>query len=269
MSNGTVRLGIGVQLGQAVVAAWFLLPLVPLVLWSVAARWQFPERLPGKWGFQGWSQALHDGAFGSFGASYVVALSVGLLATCVGSAAAVGLARRGIHRSRGTAIVLFAPLALPPFVLVMGANSVLLRLGLPSPVGVVILLTVLAIPYTTFVMYSALTSYDTTVDDEARVLGASMRTIVMRIRLPILAPALSAAFFLAFLVGWSDYIVTVIVGGGQFITVPLRIASSAAGVGNQAVTAALSVAAILPPLLLLVGTSLIARRRRFNTVGRS
>jgi putative spermidine/putrescine transport system permease protein len=67
-----------------------------------------------------------------------------------------------------------------------------------------------------------------------------------------MAPALARAAFLAFLVGWSDYIVTLIVGGGQLVTVPIITASLAAGVGNDSVVAVLSLAALIPPVALLI-----------------
>ena len=73
-----------------------------------------------------------------------------------------------------------------------------------------------------------------------------------RVHAPLIAPALARAAFLGFLVGWSDYLVTLLIGGGQLVTVPILVASSAAGTGNTSVTAVLSVASIVPPLVLLV-----------------
>ena len=81
-------------------------------------------------------------------------------------------------------------------------------------------------------------------------------------RIPLLAGPLTAAAFLAFLVGWSDYVVTLIVGGGLVVTVPLKVAAAASGTGNDAVVAALSVASVAPPLLLLVVIGAVSRSGR-------
>ncbi len=35
--------------------AWFIFrPLSNLLIWSVAERWFFPNRLPSQWGFRWW-----------------------------------------------------------------------------------------------------------------------------------------------------------------------------------------------------------------------
>ncbi|MBC7723704.1 MAG: hypothetical protein H7146_03005, partial [Burkholderiaceae bacterium] len=85
-----------------------------------------------------------------------------------------------------------------------------------------------------------------------------------RVHIPLVAPALARAAFLAFLVGWSDYIVTVIIGGGSIVSLPLIIASGAAGIGNDATVAVLSLGAIVPPLALLVLAGLAGRRRKHS-----
>ncbi|OMQ16474.1 hypothetical protein A7K94_0202345 [Modestobacter sp. VKM Ac-2676] len=86
--------------------------------------------------------------------------------------------------------------------------------------------------------------------------------MLRRVQVPLLAPALAATAFLAFLVGWSDYVVTLLVGGGRLVTVPLLVASAASAVGNEAQVAALSLLAVLPPVGLLVTVTLIGRRAR-------
>ncbi len=110
-------------------------------------------------------------------------------------------------------MLLLAPIALPPFAAVLGVNVVLLRAHVPSLVGVAMVLTVMALPYTAFVMRTAYGAYDRSYEEEARLLGAGRLQVLRRVQLPLIAPALARAAFLAFLVAWSDYIVTLIVGG--------------------------------------------------------
>ena len=71
-------------------------------------------------------------------------------------------------------------------------------------------------------MIRAKASTPVTIEDEARTLGADPRSVLLHVRIPLLARPLSAAALLAFLVGWSDYIVTLLVGGGQVVSVPLK-----------------------------------------------
>ena len=122
-------------------------------------------------------------------------------------------------------------------------------------------LTVAALPYTTVLMRAAHAAHDLGFEEEARTLGATARQAVLRVQLPLLAPALAGAAFLAFLVGWSDYVVTLLVGGGQLVTLPLLVASAAAATGNEAQVAVLSLSSVLPPLVLLVAVGIVGRRR--------
>ncbi len=241
-------------------AVWFVLPLVPLALWAFADRWSFPAVLPQAWGWDGVQAALAQGAVPAFGRSLLLGMLVSAAATPLGVLAARALACHRVPFASAVNVLLFAPLALPAFVAALGLNVLLLQLQVPPFAGVVLLLTAYALPYTSYTMRVAYGAHDPAIEEEARLLGASPWQVLWRVQLPLLAPALARAAFLAFLVGWSDYVITVLVGGGTIITFPLLVAAAAAGTGNDATVGLLSSAAVLPPLVLLLGLGLIGRR---------
>lgn len=248
--------------GTWVLAAWFLLPFVPLVLWAFADRWSFPATFPTVFGTEGLQSALAQNSVAAFGKSFLLGLLVAAIATPIGAMAARALTIGTVRWPRAVSVVLLAPIALPAFAAVMGLNVILLRAYIPPLIGLVLVLVVVALPYTTFAMRVAYAAHDIHFEEEARTLGASAFQVLWRVHIPLVAPALARAAFLAFLVGWSDYIVTVIVGGGELVTLPLIIASSAAGVGNDSAIAILSLAAIAPPLTLLILAGFAGGRRR-------
>ncbi len=248
--------------GQVTLGLWFVLPLVPVLLWAVARAWSYPDVLPSAWGPAGFVAALNDGAVPAYSTSMILGLLTAGLAVPAGAMAAHTLAFDPPSGGRAVTVLLLAPVFVPPFVVVMGLNVVLLRAHVPPLLGIAVILMVTAIPYTTFVMRTAYAGYDRTIEDEARTLGAGPRSVLVRIRIPLLAKPLIASALLAFLVGWSDYIVTLLVGGGQVVTVPLKVASAASGTGNDAVVAALSIAAVAPPLLLVVLVAAFSRTTR-------
>ena len=254
--------GGALHAGRTALAGWLLLPLVPLVLWAAADRWTAPAVLPQAWGTAGLRDAADAGAGAAFLRSTVLGLVVAALATPLGAMAGRALATYRVPLGGAVLAVLLSPLVLPPFAVALGLDVLLLRLRVPSPVGVVLLLTVAALPYTTVLMRAAYAAHDRGFEDEARTLGATARQTVFSVHLPLLAPALAGAAFLAFLVGWSDYVVTLLVGGGQLVTLPLLVASAAAATGNEAQVAVLSLSSVLPPLVLLVAVGLLGRRAR-------
>lgn len=236
----------------ALLVVWFALPFLPLVLWAFADGWSFPSPLPTAWGVQGIQDALGFGLLPGFARSVLLGLVVAAIATPLGALAARALTFGTVPFPRTISALLLAPIALPPFAAVLGVNVLLLRAYIPPIIGVVLVLVVLALPYTTFVMRTAYGAYDLSYEEEARLLGAAPSQVLRRVHLPMIAPALARAAFLAFLVAWSDYIVTVIVGGGELVTLPLIVAGAAAGLGNDAAVAVMSLGAVIPPVLLLV-----------------
>jgi putative spermidine/putrescine transport system permease protein len=249
-------------LAVILLAAWFLLPLVPLALWGVADRWSAPAVLPQDWGLSGLAEAEAQGAGPALVRSLGLGGLVAVLATPLGALAGRALASRQLPAPGVVGAILLSPLVVPPFVIAMGFDVLLLRMGIPAGAGVVLLLTVAALPYTTYVMRAGYGAYDPGFDDEARTLGASPVQVLRLVQVPLLAPALAAAAFLAFLVGWSDYVVTLLVGGGRLVTLPLLVASTASAVGNEAQVAALSLVTVLPPVALLLTVAAIGRRAR-------
>ncbi len=240
---------------------WFAVPLAPVLLWAFADQWSFPAVLPSEWGLRGWRDAGDAGVLGALGRSTVLGAIVAALAVALGAAAGRALAWAPSKWNSVLALALLAPVALPPFALAMGLDVLLLRLRVPSVVALVALLTVFALPYTTYTLRAAYTALDRGLEEQARLLGATPRQAFLRVTLPALAPAVAAAAFLAFLIGWSDYVVTVVISGGQFTTLPLLIGSAASRTGNESLLAALSLLSLALPLATLLFAGAITRRR--------
>ncbi len=248
--------------GRALLALWLVLPLVPLLLWAFADRWTFPAVLPQEWGTRGLDAALAAGAGSAFRTSTLLGALVAVLATPLGALAGRALASREVPAGTAVLAVLLSPLALPPFAVALGLDVLLLRLQVPPSAGVVLLLVVVALPYTTLTMRAAYAAHDRGFEDAALMLGAGRWRTVWSVQLPLVSPALAGAAFLAFLVGWSDYIVTVLVGGGRLTTLPLLVASAAAETGSDAQVAVLALTSVLPPVALLVVVGALGRGRR-------
>ena len=242
-----LRIAFGVLL-----LGWILTPLLPLALWSVAGRWQAPAVLPDTYSLDAFTVLGVPGTLRAALASLLLGCTVALVATPLGLLGALAARALPGRRGRVVDLILLAPLAVPPFALVMGANTTLLRLHVPAFAGVVLILVVTALPYTTFMFRSALAAYEPRFEDVAGTLGADRRQVLRHVRVPLLSTATARAFFLAFLVGWGDYIATLLAGGGQLRTLPMLLGAAASSTGNEQLTAVLSLAVIVPPVVILV-----------------
>lgn len=242
---------------------WIVLPLIPVLLWAVAGEWRAPSVVPTSYSFRGLTGLATAETGWAAASSLALGTVVAAIATPLGYLGALAVRRTSRMPSRVVELLLLAPLAIPPFALVMGANVTLLRWHVPAFLGIVLILVVTALPFTAFMFRSALASYDERYDEVARSLGATSGQTWRNVRVPLLVNASSRAFFLAFLVGWGDYIATLLIGGGVLRTLPMMLASAASSTGNEQLTAALSLAILIPPMILLtVLVSPTVRRRR-------
>jgi len=142
----------------------------------------------------------------------------------------------------------------------MGLDVLLLRLQVPDAVALVMLLTVFALPYTTYTLRAGFLAVDAELEDQARMLGAGPWAAFLRVTLPAIAPAVLTATFLAFLIGWSDYVVTVVTAGGRFTTLPVLIGSAASRTGNEALLGVLSLVSVALPVTVVLLSGFIMRR---------
>lgn len=254
-----------VRSGAALALVWLVVPLSPLVIWAVADVWTYPEALPQDWGLRGWRDAWGSGLGPALLRSSALGLGVAVIATPVGAMAGRTLGWRLTRHPRALISIMLLPLLLPPFAVAMGLDVVVLRIGVPSTVAVLAVLAVFALPYTTAVCAAGYARCSPSLEEQARALGASARTARWRVVLPTVRPSLLVAALLAFLVGWSDYVVTLLLGGGRLITAPVLLGSAANGTGNQPAVAAVGLATAVPPMVLL----LVLGRQRLRAGVRS
>ena len=89
------------------------------------------------------------------------------------------------------------------------------------------------------------------IEEAAQVLGASGKDLWLRIRLPILQPAIFAAFILVFIFTFTSFGVVLILGDLQFMTLEVQIYYQAQNLFNLPLAAALSLVQIVTMLLMM------------------
>jgi putative spermidine/putrescine transport system permease protein len=238
-------------------AGWLVLPLLPLAVWSVAHGWRFPDLLPRAYSARAWSYALSDsaGVLESFALTTFIAAATTLLAALIGVPAGRAL---GLCRFRGKALVillLLAPAILPGIAVVFGLHGIFLHLGLTGTVtGVILAHLIPVLPYMTLVMAAVFANFDPAFEAQARSLGASPLQTFRNVTLPAILPGLLTGALFAFLVSWSQYLLTLAIGGGRVETLPLLLFSFASA-GRNDVTGAVALLYTIPGLLILIVTA--------------
>ena len=104
------------------------------------------------------------------------------------------------------------------------------------------------------VMSGIFANYDPSFEDQARSLGASPLKTFWYITFPAILPGIIVGGLFAFLVSWSQYILTLLIGGGRVVTLPLLLFNFATS-GRNDITGAIGMIYILPGIIILLMTA--------------
>jgi putative spermidine/putrescine transport system permease protein len=237
----------------------YLVLVAPLLLFAAYAfstRWFFPQPFPIEWTWTTLQRAIDDSrTLSSMAQGIWIAVLVSLLSLILALPAARVLGLRKFRGRQLAWLLLFLPSVIPPLAIGMGLNILFLRIGLAGTfAGVVLAHIILTLPYTIFTLSSAFARFDENYEFQALALGASPWHIFFKVTLRMLAPSLVVATLFAFLISWSQYLLTLLIGGGQVITLPILLFSAASG-GNPSTIAVLSLLFIAPPVLVIAATA--------------
>ncbi len=253
-----------------VLTLWLILPLIPLGVWSFAHGWRFPALLPQGWTWAAWDYALSPtaGVVDSIGLTVWIAVCAAALSVLLGVPAGRAL---GLHQFRSKGLVqglILAPLIVPGIAVGLGLQGLFIGLGLNQTVtGVVLVHLIPTLPYVVLVMAGIFANYDIRFEQQARSLGAGRWQVLWHVTLPAIRPGLIVAALFGFLVSWSQYVLTLLIGGGRVVTLPLLLFNFAAS-GRNDITGAMAMIYILPGVLVLIVTARALTGRPAGLVGR-
>jgi iron(III) transport system permease protein len=210
-----------------------------------------------------------------------------VLALGLGTALALALALTDVRGRAVTVFCILLPMMVPPHVTAiawtqtLGPSSPLLNtLGLapppgsPNPLyareGVIALLAAQNAPLVFLLAYTALRTLPREVVEAARVAGAGPWRTLRRVVLPLLGPALLAAFALAFVSALGSFGIPALLGiPGRYTTLPVLIWQrlSSAGPGMLPAVAVLSMLMAAVALAAVALQLLLAARARARLSG--
>lgn len=212
---------------------------------------------------------LHDPRLtGAMVQSLKLAALTMVIATPIGVAMSLGLAR---WRGRGATtsnFLMLLPLVTPEIVLASGLFLVFVHMFTAVPFGTpaqVLGHVTWSIPYIVVVMRGRLFSLGKEYEEAAMDLGASPMDALRRVLLPMLAPAIFASFMIVFALSIDDFVTSQFLSSGdRTTTIPMLLYATGRTAPNPSLNAlatimlATSLAAIGVAAFILTG---FARRR--------
>ncbi len=196
----------------------------------------------------------------ALGRSVQVALGTTVVATALGTLAALGLVRVQSRWRSVLEAALISSRIVPSIVFAVAAYFVFSQVGLVGTVaGLILAHSVLAFPFVVVLVSSALYGFDRSLEEASRSLGAGSIRTFFRITFPQIRLAVFGGALFAFNVSFDEVVVTLFISGVHSKTLPVKV-WDAILYEITPILPAISTIIIVASILLL--TPLLLYRRR-------
>ncbi len=236
-------------------------PLALLVVWSMSGAWFFPALLPRTMTLAPWRSSLGEPRLlSALGTSAVIGSATSVLACALGLPLGRMLASLHGWRRHVAAGAAFLPVAAPPLALGMGLQVLAFGTGLAATgVGVLFAHLIPATAYVSLLFLGTFTLFDPRPAEAARTLGASPLQVWYRVVIPQLRRPIAEALAIGFLVSWTQFALTLVVGAGAVRTLPLEVFAFVRA-GEDRAAAAGALLLIIPPAAAFLSIRWATRR---------
>ncbi len=192
--------------------------------------------------------------------SFFVAIASTILATSLGTLAALGLSRPEMPYRTLIMSILISPMIVPLIISAAGMFFFYSSVNLAGTfLGLILAHTALGIPFVVITVTATLSSFDHSLTRAAAGLGANSRVVFFKVMLPLVTPGVISGALFAFITSFDEVVVAIFVAGVEERTIPLQMWG---GIREQISPTILAVATILVAISILLLTVLELIRRR-------
>ncbi len=198
-----------------------LFSTVFILLHAFFLNYRYPELWPTHFTVTYWTTMLTATSIFWEGLRSSIAIGVlnAMLSTLIGVMTARALTRHDNTGIRWIRKFYTIPLFIPAMTLFIGVQLMTAKLGLANSwVAVVMGHALVTIPYTTTICHSFFEGISRDMEQAAFTLGSTSLQLYRQILLPLLAPALLLSGAVGFLISFSEYFSTFLLGGGNIIS---------------------------------------------------
>ena len=210
--------------------------------------------------------------------SIIIGVFSTLLATVLGTLAALGLSRPEMPFRRAIMAILISPMIVPLIITATGmfffySNpcELLGLVGLPTNcgrlagtyLGVILAHATLGIPFVIITVTATLVGFDQSLNRAAASLGANPRTTFFRVTMPLILPGVISGALFAFVTSFDEVVAVLFIAGPDQQTIPRQMWN---GIREQISPAILAVATLLVIFSIALLTTVELLRRRSERI---
>ena len=192
--------------------------------------------------------------------SFIIGILATLLATGLGTLAAIGLSRSEMPFRRPIMALLISPMIVPLVIIGSGMFFFFSDIGIAKTyLGVIIAHAILGTPYVIITVTATLVSFDESLTRAAASLGANPFRAFFKVQMPLILPGVVSGALFAFITSFDEVVVVLQVADVRQRTIPRQMFS---GIREQISPTILAVATILVIISIVLLTVVEMLRRR-------
>jgi len=213
---------------NTVVALLYLFLLAPIIIVVIAAfnSGQYLQFPPEGFSLRWFQKFLESEPFvDAFLFSVRLAIFVTVLATVIGTAAALYIVRHSRRFRAGLQLLMISPLPVPAILTGIALLIFFYAIGLGTRgmVGLVIGHTLVSLPYVFLTVSTVLVGFDRSLEEAARNLGAGPWTTFRRVTLPLIKGGIISGSVFAFIVSFDQFPISLLLASVGSTPLPLQL----------------------------------------------
>ena len=256
--NPKAALVAGIKYGAGIVIAiWMLFP----IYWMVATSIQ-PEQVIMNWPpkflffnpvLDNYVTLFTEQEFGKFlFNSLVVAVGAVSISVLIGVPAAYSLSRMDVYGGHHIGFWILSTRMVPPLSIMVPLFIFLTDFGLDrSLIGLTIVHFLITLPMIIWIVKGFIDELPRSLEESAMVDGCNRIQAFREIVVPLVMPGIAAAAFISFIFSWNNFLLALVLTGGDTQTAPLVIQSSMGYLSiNWGMLGAAGTVTVLPVILI-------------------
>ena len=192
--------------------------------------------------------------------SFIIGILSTLLATGLGTVAALGLSRPHMPFKATIMAILISPMIVPLIITAAGMFFFYSKLGLTHTyLGLILAHTALGTPFVVITVTATLTGFDTNLIRASQSLGGDTMRTFFKVIMPLILPGVISGALFAFITSFDEVVVVMFIGSVEQITIPKQMW---AGLRQETSPVILCMATCLVFLSIALFTTVELLRRR-------
>jgi len=255
-----------------IVLAFLMLPIIIIIPLSFNSEPFFtftdgmlaldPEAYSVKWYIQvfnddKWILAIQN--------SFFIGICATLIATFLGTLAAIGMSNSDMPFKRAIMAILLSPMIVPLIITAAGMFFFYTKLDLSGTyLGVIVAHAVLGTPFVIITVSAALAGFDYSLVNASLGMGAKPTYTFFKVIMPLIRPGVISGALFAFVTSFDEVVVVLFMAGPEQRTIPRQMFSGLREQISPAILAVATMLVILSALLLLTIEYLRDRAERIR-----